>query len=573
MTNTLEVKNLRTSFKDENKKYRDVLKDISFRLENAETLGIAGESGSGKTLTSLCIMGLLPPKTARIESGSIQFYKNDKDVIDLLKLSPKAHRKLLGENLAMIFQDPMTSLNPVKRCGNQLIESLLLHKKISKKQAKKTALDLFAEMELDNPKKIYKSYPHQLSGGQKQRVMIAMALSCNPKILIADEPTTALDVTVQQSVLALLKRLQKKFKMSIIFITHDLGVLAQIADNLIIMYEGKIVETGDVKSIFHHANHPYTKGLIACRPHPDKRLRKLPSVKDFINYNPDNLVFQPENILSAEERAEKHQQIYEQPAILEIKNLSKEYYSKKHFYSKKEVFHAVKNLSFSLYPEESLGLVGESGCGKTTLSRALLRLIDINAGNIIYRGTDLSTLSSRKMRAYRKKLQIVFQDPYSSLNERIRVGDAIKEVLVVHRKDLSAKEQRKKTEEMLEKVNLDKAFYSRYPHELSGGQRQRVCIARALVLEPEILICDESVSALDVSVQAQVLNLLNELKETFQLSYLFISHDLSVVKFMADRILIMQNGEIVEEGNPDEIYLHPQQAYTKRLIEAIPTFG
>jgi len=518
-------------------------------------------------------MGLLPAKTARIESGSIQFYKNDKEIIDLLKLSPKAHRKLLGENLAMIFQDPMTSLNPVKRCGNQLIESLLLHKKISEKQAKKTALELFAEMELENPKKIYKSYPHQLSGGQKQRVMIAIALSCNPKILIADEPTTALDVTVQQSVLALLKRLQKKFKMSIIFITHDLGVLAQIADNLIIMYEGKIVETGDVNHIFHHAEHPYTKGLIACRPHPEKRLRKLPSVKDFINYNPDNIVFQSENIISTEERKEKHKQIYEQQAILEIKNLRKQYYSKKYFYSKKEVFYAVKDFSFSLYPGESLGLVGESGCGKTTLSRALLRLIDIDAGNIIYRGKDLSSLSPQQMRPYRKKLQIVFQDPYSSLNERIRIGDAIKEVLVVHRKDLSAKEQRRKTEEMLEKVNLDKAFYSRYPHELSGGQRQRVCIARALVLEPEILICDESVSALDVSVQAQVLNLLNELKETFQLSYLFISHDLSVVKFMADRILIMQKGEIVEEGNPDEIYANPQKAYTKKLIEAIPSFG
>jgi peptide/nickel transport system ATP-binding protein len=570
MKKVLDFENLSAEFKTQENEFHTVLKELDFDMNAGETLGVVGESGSGKTVTSLCLMGLLPKKIARIKNGQILFYINDKESIDLLKLRPKEHRKLLGDKLSMIFQDPMTSLNPVKRSGNQLIESLRLHQNISKKKAKIRAIELLKEMELPEPKRIYKAYPHELSGGQKQRVMIAMALSCNPKILIADEPTTALDVTVQKSVLDLLKKLQKKFKMSVLFITHDLGVIAQIADRVMVMYQGEIVEKGSVKEIFQNAQHPYTKGLIACRPRMDKRLRQLPTVNDFLNYDATNIVFKKENEVSLAERKNSHEKIYASKPIMEVKNLTKTYYSKEHFYSKKKASVAVENVSFFLYPGETLGLVGESGCGKTTLSRCLLRLIDMDSGSVIYKNTELSQLSPRQMRPFRKRLQIVFQDPYSSLNERMKIGDIIREPLQVHEKQTTRKQQIVRTQEVMEKVGLPEDYYYRYPHELSGGQRQRVCIARAIIMNPDVLICDESVSALDVSVQAQVLNLLNKLKREFNLSFLFISHDLSVVKFMSDRIMLMHKGKMVEEGNPDEIYKNPKEEYTKRLIQAIP---
>jgi len=570
MKKVLGFENLSAEFKTQEKEFHTVLKKINFNINTAETLGVVGESGSGKTVTSLCLMGLLPKKIARIKNGEILFYMNDEESIDLLKLRPKEHRKLLGDKLSMIFQDPMTSLNPVKRCGNQLIEALRLHQNLSKKKAKKRAIELLEEMELPEPKRIYKAYPHELSGGQKQRVMIAMALSCNPKILIADEPTTALDVTVQKSVLDLLKKLQTKFKMSVLFITHDLGVIAQIADRVMVMYQGEIVEKGSVKDIFQHPQHPYTKGLLACRPRMDKRLKRLPTVNDFLHYDAKNIVFQKENEVTTAERKKHQDKIYASNPIMEVKHITKKYYSREHFYSKKKVSIAVDNVSFSLYAGETLGLVGESGCGKTTLSRCLLRLIEMDAGSVIYKKTNLAELSQRQMRPFRKHLQIVFQDPYSSLNERMKIGEIVREPLQVHEKQLSKKQQISRSQEILEKVGLPLEYYNRYPHELSGGQRQRVCIARAIIMNPEVLICDESVSALDVSVQAQVLNLLNHLKEEFQFAFLFISHDLSVVKFMSDRIMLMRDGSIIEEGDPDEIYKNPKEEYTKRLIRAIP---
>ncbi|MGE5383133.1 MAG: ABC transporter ATP-binding protein [Omnitrophica WOR_2 bacterium] len=557
----LSVKNLGISFLNEGV-WSKAVEDISFNVNRGETIGIVGESGSGKSVTSLSILKLLPQGMSRIDRGSI-IYNNS----DLLLLKESESRKIRGNKISMIFQEPMTSLNPVMKCGKQITESLKLHLKYSEQKAKEYTLKLFQDVMLPDPAYTFNAYPHQLSGGQKQRVMIAMAISCSPEILIADEPTTALDVTVQKSILKLLKDLQLKYKLSLIFISHDLGVVSEIADHLIVMQKGHIVEQGLSNEIFSNPNQPYTKGLLACRPSMKIRLRKLPTVSDFI----DNDKHPQLVIASTSERELHHKSLYSTSPILEVSNLSVHYpLPKKWFANKREYFKAVDDVSFEAYKGETLGLVGESGCGKTTLGRALLRLIEPTSGSIKFEGKDLLALKQDQIRVMRKRMQIVFQDPYSSLNPRLTIGQSIIEPLNAHHIGSSLKSRKQKVMELLERVNLSSSYYNRYPHQFSGGQRQRICIARALVLNPDFIICDESVSALDVSVQAQVLNLLNDLKKEFGFTYIFISHDLSVVKFMSDRMLVMKNGQIIERGEADAIYESPQQEYTRLLIDAIP---
>ncbi|MGD0710491.1 MAG: ABC transporter ATP-binding protein, partial [Bacteroidales bacterium] len=540
--------------------------------------GIVGESGSGKSVTSLSVMRLISSPPGKIARGEIYF--NNGSSTNLLKLEEKQMRHYRGKEIAMIFQEPMTSLNPVIKCGRQVTEAIRLHLKLSKKAAKEKTIQLFEEVQLPRPLNIFNSYPHELSGGQKQRVMIAMAMSCNPSILIADEPTTALDVTVQKTILELMKKLQAVHGMSIIFITHDLGVVAEIADKVLVMYKGKIVERGNVKEIFANAQHPYTKGLLACRPTMEKRLKQLLVVSDFMHENKDGIIEERKYSLaevntnltvSKEERKAALDKLYSKVPILEVKNLKTYFPVRIGIFGKaKDYIRAVDNVSFTVYPGETLGLVGESGCGKTTLGRTILRLIEPTAGNVIYKGVDVTKLSTNELRKVRKDLQIIFQDPYSSLNPRISIGSAIMEPMQVHGIYANDKERKAKVFELLERVNMSGNQFNRYPHEFSGGQRQRICIARALALNPEFIICDESVSALDVSIQAQVLNLLNELKHEFGFSYIFISHDLSVVKFMSDRMIVMKDGKIQEYGDADDIYANPTTDYTRKLIDAIP---
>ena len=574
----LEIKNLVTEFHTEEGIVKAV-NDVSFTLNKGETIGIVGESGSGKSVTSLSTMRLIPNPPGKISGGEILFHQADK-VVDLVQLSEKEMRAIRGNEIAMIFQEPMTSLNPVYTCGEQVAEAIILHQKVSKKEAKTITIDLFTQVELPRPEAIFDSYPHQISGGQKQRVMIAMAMSCNPAVLIADEPTTALDVTVQKTILELMLKLQKEQDMGIMFITHDLGVVAELADKVVVMYKGKIVEQGNVMDIFTNPQHPYTKGLLACRPPLQRRLQWLPTVSDFMTVDDVGVMRETNKsvkevtnslVISPEETAAKHQILYAQEPILEIKNLKTHFPIKKGVFGKaKEVVKAVDDVSFQVYPGETLGLVGESGCGKTTLGRTILKLIEPTAGQIIYNNEDLTGLTSKQMRAYRKEIQIIFQDPYSSLNPRITIGEAIMEPMRVHNVFNTDAERKAKVIELLKRVSLLEEHFYRYPHEFSGGQRQRICIARSLALNPKFIICDESVSALDVSVQAQVLNLLNELKAEFNFTYIFISHDLSVVKFMSDRMIVMQRGKVVELGLADEIYADPKTAYTKELIDAIP---
>ena len=568
--NVLEIQNLCVYFLHEGV-YNSVVRNVSYTVERGKTLGIVGESGSGKSVSSMAVMRLLPPKPKCRISGKILFTDKDGKQTDLLSLPNDDIRNYRGRHIAMVFQEPMTSLNPVHKCGEQIVEMLREHRNISRKEAYKAALDLMNEVMLPRPEKIMDSYPHEISGGQKQRVMIAMALACNPDVLIADEPTTALDVTIQKTILQLLKKLQSKYGMAIIFITHDLGVIAQIADEVAVLYKGEVVEKNTVGELFEAPVHPYTKGLLACRPPLHSRPFHLHTVSDYLSGSVDDTA----GYETPELRAERHNKIYSQPPLLQVKDLEVTYALEKNIMGKiLQSLTAVDKVSFDVYRGETLGLVGESGCGKTTLGRALLKLINTSSGSITYNGVRLDKLTDSKMRALRPKLQIIFQDPYSSLNPRITVGNAIMEPLKVF--GLGGKNNSERKEyvcNLLKEVGLQPEHYNRYPHEFSGGQRQRVCIARALALSPELVICDESVSALDVSVQAQVLNLLNELKNKFNFTYIFISHDLSVVKFLSDRLMIMQKGQIVEMGEADSIYANPKQEYTRKLIEAIPQIG
>jgi peptide/nickel transport system ATP-binding protein len=481
-------------------------------------------------------------------------------------------QSIRGNQIGMIFQEPMTSLNPVIRCGEQISEQIILHKHVSRKEAKEQVINLFNEVMLPRPAQIFDAYPHELSGGQKQRIMIAMAMSCNPKLLIADEPTTALDVTIQKNILQLIRSLQQKHGMSVLFITHDLGVMAEVADRTIVMYKGDIVEENTVHNIFLNPQKPYTKQLIACRPSMSQRLRTLPQVSDFAG-NDDKAVQDiiTKLTVNPEERKATHKKLYSGDKIITIKDLNKVYkLRKRKLFEKQQFLHALKDINLDIYEGETLGLVGESGCGKTTLGRTLLRLIEPSSGEVAFRGKDLVKLPASELREMRKDLQIILQDPYSSLNQRLTIGEALMEPMRVHGILHNDKERKKRVIELLERVSLNESHFYRYPHEFSGGQRQRISIARALSVNPKFIICDESVSALDVSVQAQVLNLLNELKSEYHFTYIFISHDLSVVKFMADRIAVMQQGAIVEIGEADSLCAHPQTDYTRKLIDAIP---
>lgn len=553
----LEVVDLSVAFPRDDG-YQNVVNHVSFSVSRGKTLGIVGESGSGKSVSSLAIMQLLQAPPARITSGKILF-----DGVDLLSLSEKQMRAYRGKRISMIFQEPMTSLNPVQKCGHQVVEMLRVHEKISKSQARTRVIQLFEEVLLPRPEKIFDSYPHEISGGQKQRVMIAMALVCKPDIVIADEPTTALDVTVQKTILQLLRQLQAKYNMGVIFITHDLGVIAQVADDVMVMYRGDVLEQGPADEILHRPQHPYTKGLLACRPPLDSRPHRLPTVADYLN----GTVPAPDDIPPAQPAAANKPSA----PVLEVRNLQVAYPLKKNLWGKvlKEL-KAVDNISFQLFAGETLGLVGESGCGKTTLGRSILRLLNHSGGQVYYHGQLIDTLPAAKLRDLRLKMQIVFQDPYSSLNPRISIGEAIIEPLRSHRLYDNDTQRRDKVLELMQQVGLQADWYDRFPHQLSGGQRQRVCIARALVVNPELVVCDESVSALDVSVQAQVLNLLNDLKQRYGFSCIFITHDLSVVKYMADRIMVMRHGQMVELAPSDQLYENPQTEYTQNLIDSIP---
>jgi len=557
-TPVLSIQNLRVAFKS-NTGLNEVLHGISYDLFANEILGIVGESGSGKSVASLAIMGLLPPKKSVIGSGEIVF-RNE----DLLHYSQTQLEALRGQKIAMIFQEPMSSLNPSMSCGTQVEEILLQHTSISKKAAKDEVIRLFNDVKIPTPNETFKKYPHEISGGQQQRVMIAMAIACKPDVLIADEPTTALDVTVQKDIIALLKTLQEESKMSVIFISHDLALVSEIADRILVMYKGDIVESGTTKSVFKTPKEDYTKALIGARPTLKLRLKQLPTISDFLS---DTI---SKTVISKSDRAEKHKEIYSQAPLLEVINLEKTYFSKASFFGTRTAFKAVDVVSFKVYSGETMGLVGESGCGKSTLGKAILQLDKATAGTLKYKGNDITNLNKKELRSLRKEIQIIFQDPYASLNPRLTVGKAIMEPMKVHKLFSSDAERKAKTIEILEKVGLEASHFERYPHEFSGGQRQRIGIARTIAVEPKLIICDESVSALDISVQAQVLNLLNALKEDYGFTYIFISHDLAVVKFMSDQLMVMNKGKIEELGEADAIYESPQKAYTKALIAAIP---
>jgi len=542
------------------------VKNISFEIHAGETVAIVGESGSGKTVTSLSVLQLLPSPPAKYKSGEILFSGDGLKNVDLLKLPEKQLQKIRGNKISMIFQEPMTSLNPVKTCGEQVVEAMRIHQNISQKAAEEKTIELFRQVKLPEPSSILHRYPHEISGGQKQRVMIAMAISCHPALLIADEPTTALDVTVQKTILQLIKELQVQQQMSVIYITHDLGLVAEIADKVIVMYKGEVVETGNIKEIFLSPKHPYTKALLSCRPDAASKGKRLPVISDFLDNNSDL-----RNKAKVNEEISNIPQLPIGNELLNVENLKVYFPIKKNFFGKilKE-FKAVDDVSFSVAKGETLGLVGESGCGKTTLGRALIRLIQPTSGNIYFNGKNIADIPEEKLRKMRKDIQIIFQDPYGSLNPRMTIGDAINEPMKIHSIFSNNKQRKEKIIHLLEKVDLKPEYFNRYPHEFSGGQRQRICIARALGLDPRFIICDESVSALDVSVQAQVLNLLNDLKAELGFTCIFISHDLGVVHYISNRIMVMNKGKIEESGAADEIYYHPKMEYTQKLIASIP---
>lgn len=553
----LSVQNLSISFGKKNHE-KEVVHSISFEVSKNEIVGIVGESGCGKSVTSLSIMGLLPKKNTTI-SGEIMFESKN-----LLKTDSKTMRTIRGKEIGMIFQEPMSALNPSMRCGPQVAEVLKLHLGMTSVEAKKEVISLFNKVKLPRVKEIYGRYPHQISGGQMQRVMIAMAIACKPKLLIADEPTTALDVTVQKEIVSLLKSIQSETGMAMIFISHDLNLVSEIADRVVVMYRGNIVETADTETLFKEPEAEYTRALLASRPSLDTRIKTLPTIasiaeKSFVKRE-----------VSTAERARKHKELYTKKPILEVTDLKKYYFANVGLFAKNQAVKAVDGVSFSVFEGETLGLVGESGCGKSTLGKTILQLEKATEGRISYYGKELTELSLAEIRRLRKEIQIIFQDPYASLNPRRSIGQAILEPMEVHKLVKNRKEGKEKVLDLLNRVGLDETFYNRYPHELSGGQRQRVGIARTIAVSPKLIICDESVSALDISVQAQVLNLLNELKEDFGFTYIFISHDLAVVKFMSDQLLVMNQGKIEELGDADEIYANPKTAYSKRLIDAIP---
>lgn len=577
-TTILQVENLGVSFVNQDRETKAVA-GINFDLHKGEAIGIVGESGSGKSVTALSIMNLLQRPPGRFDSGEIFFKSRINGIVDLMTLNEQALRSIRGNEIGMIFQEPMSSLNPVYTCGNQVAEALKVHQNLSFQEAKEKTIALFNEVQLPRPEKIFNSYPHEVSGGQKQRTMIAMAMCCNPSMLIADEPTTALDVTVQANILRVMENLRENHDTSLVFISHDLGVIAEVADRIIVMYEGRIVEEGNVFQIFNNPQHPYTKGLLACRPRLDIKLRRLPTVTDFMTANETKQSGKYNSIgeallLNAElkkETIQKRLDVIQGGPILRIKNLTTSFSLKKDLLGRtKESLTAVDDVSFEVYPGETVGLVGESGCGKTTLGRTIIRLIDPDDGEIVFDGHQVHSMKGKSLRQLRKRMQIIFQDPYSSLNPRQTIGEAIAEPLKIHKIIAGKTARAQRVYELLDKVGLEPGHFHRFPHEFSGGQRQRVCIARALATNPQFIICDESVSALDVSVQAQVLNLLNDLKNEFKFTYLFISHDLSVIKFMADRIFVMNDGKLVEMGYPDALFDRPKEVYTRNLIEAIP---
>ena len=563
----LKIKNLKIEFLRDDE-WTEVVHGIDFDVMSGRTLGIVGESGSGKSVSNLSVMHLLKAKQSRIKAEAMLL-----EGVDIKDFNEKQMANVRGKRIAMIFQEPMTSLNPVYRCGFQVSEMIRQHEKVTKQAAHDRVISLFRQVMLPRPEAIYDSYPHELSGGQKQRVMIAMAIACNPQILIADEPTTALDVTVQKEILKLLRKLQQDTGMGMVFITHDLGVVSEIADDVVVMHNGEILERGTVNQVLEHPQHPYTKGLLACRPPMKIRLKKLPIVKEFLDgqWAGGKEQILRELQITDEERQQHLKTLYSCDPILKVEHLQTWYPLKKGVFGKVyDHVKAVDDISVEVYEGETLGLVGESGCGKTTLGRSILRLVEPTGGKVFFDGMEVTGLDPASLRDFRKQAQIVFQDPYSSLNPRIRIGEAIAEPLRVHHIETDRKKCRQIVCDLLEQVGLEADHYDRYPHEFSGGQRQRICIARALAVNPRLVICDESVSALDVSVQAQVLNLLNRLKEERHLTYIFISHDLSVVRFMSDRVLVMYNGNPVEYNDADDLFEHPQNDYTKKLIAALP---
>lgn len=553
----LEVRDLQIEIQS-GKTWKTIVRSSTFDVWGDEVLGVVGESGSGKSITALAVMGLLPKGISRVSNGEIVF---EGEIISTLP--DNAYRKLRGRVISMVFQEPMSSLNPSMKCGKQVEEILKEHTSLRGKSLKQEVLSLFEKVRLPNPEELYRKYPHQISGGQKQRVMIAMAIACKPKLLIADEPTTALDVTIQKEIVLLLKELQEETGMSVLFITHDLALIAQIADRVLVMYQGRIVEQGVVDQVFKYPKELYTRALLSARPPKGKRLHRLPTIEDFL----EDRVGSKE--VTAEERKRKHRKIYSQKPLLQVVDIEKEYVTKGNWFASKR-FKALQKVSLAIYEGETLGLVGESGCGKSTFGNVILQLDRATEGKVFYKGEDITTLKGRALKEFRREVQIVFQDPYSSLNPRLKIGEAIMEPMHVHGLHNSERDRKQKALEILERVGLGAETFYRYPHEFSGGQRQRIGIARTIAVQPKLIVCDESVSALDISVQAQVLNLLNELKDSYGFTYLFISHDLAVVQYMSDQVAVMNKGKIEEVQEADALYESPQTAYTRKLIDSIP---